>query len=75
MQFVVLAFDSEDPDAYERRKQARRDHSTGVKRLKADGCFRDGGALMSNDGKTIGSILLLDFANRDGLDRYLSSDP
>ncbi|MCP1968233.1 YciI family protein [Bradyrhizobium elkanii] len=75
MQFLVLAFDQLDEAAAVRRREARAAHIEGVRALRKEGRFRDGGALLDTEGRVIGSALLLDFSTRGELERCLASDP
>jgi len=74
MQFLVLAFDQRDETTPVRRRKARVAHIGGVRALKENGRFRDGGVLFDPEGRVIGSVLLLEFSTREELDRHLASD-
>lgn len=75
MRYVIHAYDHTDADALERRMRVRPAHLDYVRQLKAIGQFVLGGALLSPDGKMIGSMLLLELETDEQLDAYLHSDP
>lgn len=75
MLYVVHAYDATGPDAPDRRLAARPSHFEGARRLKADGHFVLGGALLSPEGQMIGSMMLLDFADEAQLQEWLSWEP
>lgn len=75
MQFLVTAHDGTDPDSGQRRQRARAAHLAAAARLKALGQFVIGGAILNDAGAMVGSVLILDFPDRDALDRYLAADP
>jgi len=74
-QFLVVAYDYTDSEALERRMKARQAHLQSARELKAKGNLIEGGAILNEDGKMIGSTLLMVFANRDELDACLQTDP
>jgi len=71
MQFIVKAYDGEG--MLEKRMAVRPRHLEGMARL-GDHVICAGG-LLDEDGKMKGSVLIMDFPDRDGLDAYLSSEP
>lgn len=75
MQFLVLAYDGDDAEAPERRRRAREAHLAGARRLAAEGSIIEGGAILDDDGRMIGSAVFVDFPSRADLDRWLTSDP
>ena len=75
MQFLITAYDGEDPEAMNRRLAVREAHLAGMGLLKAAGHFIAGGAILDDDGNMIGSTLYVDFASREELDKWLNSDP
>ncbi|GAB3701764.1 YciI family protein [Spirosoma flavus] len=75
MRYVIHAYDHTGTDALDRRMAARPFHFDYVRKLKADGQFILGGALLDPDGKMIGSMLLLEMETEDQLNEYLQSDP
>lgn len=75
MQFLVTAFDGTDADALDRRMAVRDAHIEGAKLMKETGTMRAGGAILDDDGKMIGSAMILDFPSRTELDAWLAADP
>jgi uncharacterized protein YciI len=75
MQFLVVAKDGTDGGALERRKQTRPTHLASIAPLVDGGNVLVGGAILNDTGDMIGSMLLVDFADRAGLDAWLTADP
>jgi uncharacterized protein len=75
MLYVVHAYDYTDANALDRRMAARPSHFEGARRLKELGHFVVAGALLDPNGKMIGSMMLLDFADEAQLNDWLSWEP
>jgi uncharacterized protein len=75
MQFLVTAKDGTDDDAIERRKRVRPTHLEAIAPLVEDGHVLVGGAILNDDGDMIGSMLLVEFPDRSGVDAWLERDP
>jgi uncharacterized protein YciI len=75
MTFLIVAHDFRDPDALSRRMQQRVAHLDGVRKMKAEGTFLDGGAMLDDEGRMIGSMVLVEFASRSEVDDWLARDP
>ncbi len=75
MQFLLIAYDGTDPDAIERRMNARPEHLEKVSVLKKAGEFLFGGAILSEDGQMTGSMIVYDFPDREALDAKLREEP
>jgi len=75
MQFLVTAKDGTDDDAIERRKRARPTHLEAIAPLVEEGHVLVGGAILNDDGDMIGSMLLVEFPDRSGVDAWLERDP
>lgn len=75
MQFLLTAYDGTDEGALGRRMAARADHLAGIEKLKAQGHFLAGGAIVNDEGKMIGSACMLEFPTRADLDAWLATDP
>ncbi|HUM13833.1 MAG TPA: YciI family protein [Myxococcaceae bacterium] len=75
MQFLIIANDFRDPEALSRRMQQRPAHIEGVKRMKAEGTFLDGGAMLDDEGRMVGSMVLVEFPSRPDVDAWLAADP
>ena len=75
MQFVVIAYDGTDAGAQDRRLTARGAHLENARRMREEGTLLTGGAILDDRGAMIGSVLVVDFPSRTGLDAWLASDP
>lgn len=75
MQFLVIARDGEDSEALNRRLKVREAHLAGARKLAADGRMVEGGAILDDDGKMVGSAVIVDFPDRAALDDWLRNDP
>jgi uncharacterized protein len=74
MQFLVIAYDGTDPGALDRRMKVREEHLQNTGILKQRGEFKCGGAILDDDGKMIGSMIVYDFPDRRALDEYLKNE-
>ena len=75
MQFLLVAYDAKDPDALSRRMDARPEHLENIAGLKRNREFLFGGAILDDDGKMVGSVVLYDFPDRKSLDEMLKKEP
>jgi uncharacterized protein YciI len=75
MQFLVMAKDGSDDQALERRKRTRPIHLASIAPLVDSGNVLVGGAILDDAGDMIGSMLLVEFPDRTGVDAWLSADP
>lgn len=74
-QYVIIAQDGRDPEALERRMDNRPSHLEGARRLKALGAYLAGGAILDDEGKMRGSIMILQFASDAGLQEWMAHEP
>ena len=75
MQFLIQARDHTDPEALSRRLAVREDHIKTIDELKARGHMHMGAALVDDDGKMIGSVIICEFNDRAELDAWLAVEP
>ena len=75
MQFLVQAHDGDDAGALDRRRAARSAHIARSDELIAAGHALYGVALLDEDGRMIGSVMVVDFPDRASLDAWLESEP
>ncbi len=75
MQFMVFAYDGKDDGALERRMTARPIHFETVPKMKEEGTLINGGAILDDDGKMIGSIALYEFPDRAAFDAWYENEP
>jgi len=74
-QYIITAYDFTDTSALERRMNVRPHHLDGVKVLKDAGNYLIGGALLNDDGKMIGSVMILQFETEEALDAWKQNEP
>ncbi len=75
MQFLLTAYDGTDDQAPERRMKVRADHLEKVDKMIKEGVLLLGGAILSDDGKMIGSMIVYEFPDRQTLDERLKDEP
>jgi uncharacterized protein YciI len=75
MQFVVIGRDGNDAGAMERRMAARAGHIAICDKLASRGELLYGTALLDENGKMCGSVILCDFPDREALDAWLREEP
>ena len=75
MQFLLLAHDGTDPDALARRMKVREEHLRRISGLKKDGEFLFGGAILDENGKMTGSMIVYEFPDRQALEEMLKNEP
>jgi uncharacterized protein len=75
MHFLIIAHDFRDPEAPSRRQRHRPAHIEGIRRMKIEGTFLEGGAMIDDEGRTVGSMVLVDYPSRAEVDAWLAADP
>lgn len=75
MQFIITAYDHTDEDAPARRMRVRPSHLSNLENVKKNCTIICAGGIKNSDGKPVGSFLIMDFENKDMLDKYLESEP
>ena len=75
MEFLIIAYDGTDADAPGRRQKVREQHLGRANQMKEEGHLIEGGAILSEEGKMIGSTLYMRFDSREDLQEYLDNDP
>jgi uncharacterized protein len=75
MQFLLTAYDGTDSGAPERRLRVREGHLKKISDLKKSGEFLFGGAILDENGKMIGSMIVYDCPDRQALDERLKDEP
>jgi len=73
MQFVVIARDGSDSDAPQRRQKARAAHIANTDSKMQHMLM--GVATLDEAGGMNGSVMVVDFPNREALDNWLKSEP
>ena len=69
------AWDGKDEKALERRMNNRPAHFENARKLKADGHFILGGAMLNEEGKMIGSTMVMQFETDEQLQHWLNTEP
>jgi uncharacterized protein YciI len=75
VQFLIIGLDGTDADAPDRRAAARPHHIEQGEKLRKAGHLWFGAALYDDQGNMNGSMYLVDFDDRQGLDEWLRSEP
>ncbi|MDB5262586.1 MAG: hypothetical protein JWQ14_1867 [Adhaeribacter sp.] len=74
-QYFITAHDFTDPEALDRRMAVRALHLDEMKKFKESGNFLFGGAILSAEGKMIGSSLFMQFQHEAALQQWLDAEP
>lgn len=75
MRFVVLAYDGDEPDVAARRAETRPRHLEGMQPLADDGRLLLAGAIGDEEGRAVGSMLVVDLEDREAVDDMVMRDP
>ncbi|MFN8391080.1 MAG: YciI family protein [Bdellovibrionota bacterium] len=75
MQFLVIGHDGKDPEALNRRLAARQAHIELGNELRDKGNHLVAAAILDDQGKMVGSTLIVDFESREELDQWLAKEP
>jgi uncharacterized protein YciI len=75
MQFIVIGHDGTDEGALERRMAARDAHLKVCAESVASGNQLIGAAMMNDEGKMNGSVMIMNFDTREELDQWLAREP
>ncbi|HEY1024330.1 MAG TPA: YciI family protein, partial [Sphingobacteriaceae bacterium] len=74
-QYLIYAYDFTDSEALSRRLKVRPEHFEKARQMKAAGTFVIGGAILNDAGQMIGSTMVLQFEDEDGLNNWKGSEP
>jgi uncharacterized protein YciI len=74
-QYLITAYDYTDGGTFEKRMQVRPHHLDGVRDMKAKGNYVIGGAMLNEEGKMIGSTMILQFENEEELEAWKQGEP
>ena len=69
-QYLVTAYDYTYEDSLQNRMNVRPHHLDGAKELKEKGNFILGGAMLNDEGKMIGSVMILQFETDEELEAW-----
>ncbi|MDF2530436.1 MAG: YCII-related [Clostridia bacterium] len=75
MQFLVTGYDGTDDKAMERRLSVRESHMKLVDSMRKEGRHLYAAALLDENERMIGSVLIVDFPTREDLDKWLKIEP
>jgi uncharacterized protein YciI len=76
MQFIVIAYDGTDGNAPGRRLAVREEHLKFAEELYRSGRWLYASAILDDEEKMIGSMVVCDFASREELQRkWLDKEP
>ena len=75
MQFLLIAYDRTDAEAPDRRMKSRAEHLEKIAHVKKAGQFLFGGAILDDNEKMIGSMILYETTDRGELDKLLLDEP
>ena len=74
-QYLITGYDYTDEGALERRMAVRPHHLDNLKAFKESGNYIIGGAMLSEDGKMMGSVMIMQFENEEELEAWKQGDP
>jgi uncharacterized protein YciI len=75
MQFLVLGYDGTDERALERRLAVREAHLERARRSYENGEWLYACAMLDEDGKMNGSMIVCEFPSRAELEQWLDKEP
>ena len=76
MHFIVIAYDGKDSEVSMRRNTVREKHFAGVKKLIKEHKHLYGAAILDDDDKMIGSVLIVDYPSKEILkSEWLNNEP
>ncbi len=75
MQYIVSAYDNNDEQAMDRRLRARDEHLKSVEKRFEAGEHLYGAAMLDDNGKMIGSVMIVEYSSREELDNWLNIEP
>jgi uncharacterized protein YciI len=74
-QYLIIAQDGQDEGALDRRKNVRANHLAGAKKLKENGNFVIGGAMLDDNNNMRGSIMIVQFESQDDFQKWYDNEP
>jgi uncharacterized protein YciI len=75
MQYIITGYDGTDENAIDRRLMAREEHLKSVESRHKEGQHLYGAAILDEEGKMIGSMMVVDYPSREALDDWLKVEP
>jgi len=74
-QYLIIAQDGKDEEALDRRKEVRPLHLAGAKKLKENGNFVIGGAMLDDEDNMRGSIMIVQFQTKEDFQKWYDNEP
>jgi uncharacterized protein len=74
-QYLITAYDYTDAGALDRRMKVRPHHFNEASGLKKSGNFIFGGAILDDDGKMKGSVMVMQFETDEHLELWKQTEP
>lgn len=74
-QYLITGYDYTDEGALERRMQVRPDHIEGAADLRKAGNYVLGGAILDDEDRMIGSVMVLQFDTDEELQEWKAREP
>jgi len=74
-QYIITGHDYTDEGAFDRRMAVRPKHLEGAAKLRAEGNYVLGGAILDDAGRMIGSVMVLQFETDEELEAYKQHEP
>ena len=74
-QYLITGYDYTDEGALDRRMAVRPHHLDNAKLYKGKGNYITGGAILDDNGKMIGSAMVLQFENEEELEAWKKGEP
>lgn len=74
-QYLVSAWDGTDEEALERRMKVRPLHFENARKMKKEGSFVTGGAVLNPEGVMIGSMMVVQFDSPEQLEIWMQTEP
>ena len=75
MQYIITAYDGTDANALARRMEVRPRHLENMRKVMEEHKVLCAGGITNKEGVPVGSFLIMDFASKELLDRYLETEP
>lgn len=75
MQYLLLGYDGTDSEAISRRMAARPAHLERSGKMKAEGKQLFGAAILDDEERMIGSVMVYECSSRAELDEWLKVEP
>jgi uncharacterized protein YciI len=75
MQYLVLGYDWKGEEGLARRLAVRDSHLALASKMQASGNLLYGVAMLDDQGRMCGSVLVTEFGSRGDLDRWLEREP